>query len=359
LLLSILLGQNETNETKRQQQGNETMAQAKTKSNKKRTTRRTAKKNPAFDMYKHITDQVIAHLQEGTIPWEKPWATSGARGFARSVSTGKAYQGINQLLLALQGNASPWWLTFNQAKALGGCVRGGESATKVAFWKRIKIIDEETQEEKTIPLLRHFSVFNAEQCDLPEEAIEKLAKRLDKLAGKKARRTKKQIIEEAQTVCDAYLSREKIKLTHGGDSAFYRPTSDSIGMPKMDSFKSANHYYTTLFHESVHSTGHSSRLDRGNDTRDRSRDKELQEYSREELVAEMGAAFLCGITGVANKSVDKNRDAYIKNWLTKLNDDPKAIVVASGHAGKAADFITGIFQATDADDKFDRAGVTQ
>lgn len=316
----------------------------KRKANKMKNTNTKQKtKKAKRDLYAEITNRVIASLEEGRVPWEMPWACAGARGFARSVSTGKVYTGVNQLLLSMSGYASPWWMTYKQATELEGVVRKGEKATTVVFWKFIEEVDKDTKKKtgKRIPILRHFNVFNAEQCELPKEAVAKLEKRLEKVAPMKVV-NENEVIEEAQMISDNYLIREEIKLSHGGDSAHYTPALDSITMPTMESFKSSNHYYTTLFHEEVHSTGHSKRLNRGLDTNKENVQFGSGSYCREELVAEMGASFLCGLTGIANKSIDVNRNSYIKGFLKLLKEDKRAIIVASGKASKAVDLITGL-----------------
>ena len=300
------------------------------------------------DLYETVTSIIITALENDIIPWSKPWSNEGGlRSFPRSVSTGKLYTGVNTWILSLMGYNSPWWLTFNQVKKLGGTVRKDEKASPVVFWKFFKTEDKYTKKEKTIPMLRKFSAFNIEQCDIPEKELVKLAKRLDKLAGQKIVKTDKtenEKIEVCEATIRAYLDGQKLEVQDKA-SAYYSPSQDVIGMPTLDTFKTSEHYYATLFHEAVHSTGHKNRLNRTGITENNAFG--TVGYAREELTAELGASFLCGITGIDTQPVTENRDAYIKNWLTKLKNDTKCIIVASGKAGKASDYILGEQQQGD------------
>jgi len=300
---------------------------------------------PKRDVYQEITNTIIASLEAGTIPWHKPWSCCGDRGLPRSGSTGKPYSGINTLLTQFAPYESPWWLTFKQCEELGGNLKG-QKGTMITKW----IIFEDTPEEQKTkksdrpkhPILRHFVVFNLEQCNLPDQALEWFAKRLDKLAPAIPADKIFNILGNAENVSSDYLQRENIELNHKGDSAFYSPLEDRIVMPNRNQFDNKESYYATLFHEEVHSTGHSSRLNRGNDTRNRNSKDSLQEYSREELVAEIGSSFICRMLGVDNTNTNTNRDAYISGWLKKLKDDKKAIALASSAASKASDYILNI-----------------
>ena len=292
------------------------------------------------DMYQEITNKVIEALEKGTIPWEKPWqGTGGLRGLPRSVSTGKTYSGVNLWLLDT-AYSNPWWLTFKQAKSLGGCVRKGECGTQIVFYKFVEVKNADTGDvENTFPILKSFTVFNVDQCDIPQEALDNLDARLDKLCGKEVVRNDNEIIDNAQSLMDTYLERENIELLTGGNRAFYRPSSDRITMPKLTDFRDSNSYYATRYHEAVHSTGHKSRLAREDLAKVEAKGDES--YSREELTAELGASFLCGVTGIVNKGLTDNRDAYIASWLEALKNDKRAVVVAGGRATKAAEFILG------------------
>ena len=187
-------------------------------------------------------------------------------------------------------------------------------------------------------------MFNIDQCDMPAEALERLADRLERLAGKHeglAPAADSDAFHNGIDIVDAYRSAQGIPLTCDSSAqAYYRPSTDTINMPELDSFKTEDHYLATYLHEAMHSTGHSSRLDRGVDTKVAAFGS--QDYSREELVAELGASFAAGMLGTDVPAVNANRDAYIKGWLRALKDDPKAVIWASGRAAKAADMVLGI-----------------
>lgn len=276
-----------------------------------------------IDVYQIITDRIIAMLEKGTVPWQKPW--NGGANAPKNLVSGKEYRGVNSFILAASGFESPYWLTFKQAAALGGSVRKGEKATPVVFWKWLEVDDNDSVTgKKRIPLLRYYSVFNVAQCDdIPA----------DKLPAPVTER-KHTAVEEAEAVVQAMPKKPAIKLGHS--AAFYSPASDFVGMPSPETFKASEYYYGTLFHELTHATGHASRLARkgivefdefGSD-----------QYAGEELVAEMGAAFLCGHVGIVDRVVD-NSAGYISHWLGKLRDDRKLVVQAAAQAQKAVDFI--------------------
>ena len=296
------------------------------------------------NLFAEITDTVIESLQGGIIPWEKPWSPEGLRDAPRSVSSGKVYNGSNwfwlELMRQAKGYSSPWWLTFKQAKNLGGSVRKGEKSSTAVFWK-ILSKDEEDEDGKnrtsSFPMLRSFAVFNVDQCDLPQEAIDNLASRLDRLAPKVSKDF--QPIESAEHTIGNYIGKEGITLEHGGDRAFYGPSEDHIQMPQKQTFKAVESYYATLAHESVHSTGHSSRLARGFE---KQAAFGSEDYSREELVAELGSSMVLSVLGISKPEIEKNRDAYIQNWIKALKDDERAIVVASGKAAKAAEMVLAL-----------------
>jgi len=307
------------------------------------------------DLYKTIADTVITSLEQGTIPWEKPWHAAGLRDLPRSVSTGKAYSGINWFWLEMQrmigGYSSPWWLTFKQAKKLGGTVRKGQQSAPCIFWKIIE--SEETQEDgkilrKGVPILRSFAVFNLDQCDLPEEAIERLAKRLDRLAPlAESNGDENETIQVADDCLRGFIDREGIGFDHGGNSAYYSPSEDRIQMPNLEAFKSSEAYYATLAHESVHATGHDSRLSRGFGKKAAFGS---DDYGREELVAELGASMVLSVLDISKPEIEQNRDAYIANWIKAIKEDPRAITVAAGKAAKAADMILELDNEGDEDE---------
>ena len=270
-----------------------------------------------MDIYKEVTDRIISQLNQGIIPWHKPWISNGS---AISHATGHSYSLLNQILLGKPGE----YITFKQCQAEGGKIRKGEKSSMVVFWKFIEQEDEETHEKKQVPFLRYYSVFHIDQCDGINPKYEK--------------RTKQpaQPDEAADQIISAYVQSSGIKLIHQeGDRAFYQPSTDSVTLPLLTQFESTAEYYSTAFHELTHSTGHSSRLDRLSKTAFFGSDA----YSKEELIAEIGAAALVSHCGIETSSSFRNNVAYIQNWLQALRNDKRLIVSASGKAEKAVDWI--------------------
>jgi antirestriction protein ArdC len=225
---------------------------------------------------------------------------------------------------------NPNWLTFNQAKGLGGHVKQGEKACPVVFWKWLDVEDSESPTgKKRVPFLRYYSVFNVAQCDgLPEG-------RIPAINGSQREHTP---IAEAERIVAAMPKRPTIE--NKWPRAFYSPGGDFVGMPAPELFRSTEEYYSVLFHELTHSTGHESRLKRKgvNGTEGEWSAFGSQSYSQEELVAEMGAAFLCGQAGIVERTLN-NSASYIGSWLERLKDDRRLVVYAAAQAQKAADFI--------------------
>ncbi len=277
----------------------------------------------AIDVYQRITARVLEQLENGTVPWHKPW--SGDDAAPQNLLSRKAYRGINSFLLACMPFDSPFWLTYRQAKQLGGSVRQGEKSTPVVFWKWLDHEDVETGETERIPLLRYYNVFNSTQCELPDGKVP------EQPAGPT---NDFEPIERCERVIVKMPSKPVIR--HDANAAYYQPNCDSIHLPKRERFDAHEEYYSTAFHELVHATGHASRLNRSGIT-----DVAAfggQSYSKEELVAEMGAAFLCGHCGIENSTIE-NSSAYIAGWLRKLRNDKKLVVRAAAAAQKAADYI--------------------
>lgn len=280
------------------------------------------------DVYQIVTDRIISELENGTVPWRKPWRAVGGDRPTNLVS-GKPYRGINQLLLSMSDYTSPYWVTFKQAKLKGGCVRKGEKSTLIVFWKMNRYEDKTTGKEKTIPMLRYYNVFNVEQCDgltVPEPD----------------ERPEFNPCDEADSIINGMPNAPDIQ--YGGDSAAYVPAWDIVKMPVREAFDSPALFYNTILHELTHSTGAESRLSRegivqfdkfGSD-----------QYAREELIAEMGAAMLCTVAGVDNTLPASA--AYIANWLSALKNDPKMVVAAAGKAQRAADYILDEAEAHEA-----------
>ena len=272
-----------------------------------------------MDIYAEVTSRIIAEMEKGVIPWKKPWIASGK---CVSHATGKPYSLLNQMLLGRPGE----YVTFNQCQQAGGRIKKGAKSQMVVFWKWIEQEDEETGEKKEVPFLRYFNVFHIDQCE-----------------GLSAKHTESlpEIIsadEKAEAVIAGYLQKSGVRLIHEeGDQAFYRPSADSITLPLMKQFKRACEYYSTIFHEMTHSTGRASRLDR----LDKTAFFGTEAYSKEELIAEIGAAALVNHTGLETPESLKNSAAYIRNWLTVLKNDKRLIVSAAGKAEKAVNLILG------------------
>jgi antirestriction protein ArdC len=271
--------------------------------------------------YERITGVIIALLEQGTVPWHKTWKAS--TGWSRNLVTNKPYRGINVLLLHCMNYESPLWLTLRQANLLGGTVRKGEKACPVVFWKRLKVGEKDSTEEREIPLLRYYSVFNVAQC----EGLK---------TGHLSQNGETPPASKPEEIVANMPQKPAIK--DGFTKAFYSIHDDCVGMPGRERFEGSDQYHATLFHELVHSTGHGSRLNRSTLT-----DKAgfgSDPYCREELIAEIGAAFLCGQAEIAERTID-NSAAYVAEWLKRLKEDKKLIVQAAAQAQRATDFVLG------------------
>ena len=270
-----------------------------------------------MDIYQTITDRMIAEMEQGIIPWKKPWM---AAGVAISHTTGKAYSLLNQMLLGRAGE----YLTFKQVQAEGGCVRKGEKAKMVVFWKFIEKEDEETGETKQVPFLKYYNVFHIDQCE--------------GISAKHEAKTS-EVVEadaEAETIIADYVKREGVTMENReGNEAFYQPALDRIILPLMKQFKETAEYYSTAFHEMVHSTGHMKRLNR----LDATAHFGSEDYSKEELIAEIGASALNHHCGLETPSSFRNSAAYLQNWLSVLKNDKRFIVSAASKAEHAVKFI--------------------
>ncbi len=270
-----------------------------------------------MDIYAEITNRMIAEMEQGIIPWRKPWMASGT---AISHTTGKPYSLLNQLLLGRSGE----YITFKQVKDEGGKVRQGEKSHMVVFWKWLEKKDEKTDEVNRFPILKYYNVFHIDQC----EGI--------KPKYLKENPTPANPDETAEKIVNTYVEREHIKLEHReGDSAFYNPRADMIVLPLLKQFTATVEYYGTAFHEMVHSTGHEKRLKRLDATANFGK----EEYSKEELVAEIGSAALLNRAGLETPESFRNNTAYVQNWLKALKNDKRVIVSAAGKADKAVTYI--------------------
>jgi len=268
--------------------------------------------------YDRITERIVALMEQGTVPWHKPWDVS--TGLPRNLITQKPYRGINTFLLMAMGFESPNWLTYRQAVQLGGNVKKGEKSCPVVFWKPMEVTDTESGEVEKVPFLRLYHVFNVCQCEGLKNVPDP-----DEINF---------VATKAADIVTAMPQPPVVK--HGMTMAYYAPRQDIVGMPEAKRFKTEDGYHATLFHELVHSTGHESRLKRqsimerngfGTDP-----------YCKEELIAELGSAFLCGQAGIVERTIDSSA-AYLENWLKQLKSDKTLIVYAAAQAQKAADFI--------------------
>jgi len=300
--------------------------------------RKTSK--PKRDIYQEVTDKIIAALEAGVVPWAKPWRSvrDGVRdGRPYNGLTGRPYNGLNIILLGLEPCSSPEWFTYRQAKSAGGQVRQGERSSLVTFWRIIDLkskdgkpeIDPKTGRPKKLFLLKHFNIFNREQIDgLPE------SKWLKVDADGEEQDDLTEDFDAAQAVLDA-LVQDGCPVHHGGGRAFYRPGTDSIGLPALQTFKDPESYWSTALHEACHATGHESRRNRPGIAKFDSFGSE--QYAFEELVAEIGSAFLCHRVGVPTEGLQ--HASYLDHWLKTLKNDKRAIVRASSQAQKACTWL--------------------
>lgn len=275
-----------------------------------------------LDVYSIVTNQIIKQLEKGIVPWQQPWADVG---IPMNLLSKRPYRGINLWLLLSLDYSRNLFLTWDQLKKLGGSVRRGEKGHVVIFWKTlVKPQQGEQQEEsKNAPLLRYYKVFNVAQCkDLPDGLITPVVS----CSG------------DPIAECEAIIKNMHLcpPIRFEEQRAYYHPLEDFVNMPKEKTFNQMEEYYSTLFHELVHSTGHEKRLNRKSLTEMAEFGSEV--YSQEELVAELGAAFLLSSANILQTSI-KNNVAYIKGWLSKLQNDKRFIIQASTAAQQAVDYI--------------------
>ena len=270
-----------------------------------------------MDIYATITDRMIAEMEQGIIPWKCPWMASGS---AISHITGKPYSLLNQMLLGRSGE----YLTFKQVQQEGGYVCKGERAKMVVFWRWIDKEDEKTGEITQVPFLKYYNVFHIDQC---EGISAKYAQELTETASAD---------ETAESVIADYVKREGVTIENQeGNQAYYQPALDRIVLPKRNQFGETAEYYSTAFHEMVHSTGHMKRLNR----LDATAHFGGESYSKEELVAEIGSSALVHHCGLETPESFKNNTAYVQNWLQVLKNDKRFIVSAASKADKAVSLI--------------------
>ncbi|MBD1576970.1 DUF1738 domain-containing protein [Vibrio sp. S11_S32] len=298
----------------------ETKAQSKSDNSKSKKKKATKEKT---DFYQVVTDSIIASLEKGVKPWACPWDTSSCNEMPYNFKSGIQYSGINILLLwgsaTDQGFKKSAWLTYKQAQEMGAQVRKGEKGTTIIFYKTYAKEDKQTGEEKTLPVLKTFTVFNIEQ--------------MDSIDIKET-----EIIEPINTLdysqfahVEAAIKMTGAKITEAGNKAFFRPSTDEIYLPPRSTFNSEADFFATEFHELTHWTGGETRLDR-------TKGKRFGDnaYAFEELIAELGSAFLMAEFNVRGKV---QHDSYIDNWIKALNNDKRFIFKAASFASKAHRFI--------------------
>jgi antirestriction protein ArdC len=267
-----------------------------------------------------ITARVIEQLQKGVAPWRKPWVTKDRQWAANFISR-KPYRGCNQMLLQMMGYSSPFWLTFKQAAELGGMVRKGEKGTPIIYVGTAKGKKTDNDEQVNYTFLRYSTVFNVEQCERLElPVVEAPERRHDK-------------IEAAEAICAGYKNPPTVG---HADNAWYKVAADRVGIPNLDEFDSPDTYYATMFHELAHSTGHESRLKRDGIVDQIKFGSE--QYGKEELVAELTAAFLCAESGIDCLT---HNASYCQSWITTLQGDAKLVISAAAAAQKAYEHILG------------------
>ena len=293
-------------------------------------------------VYERVTEKISELLKQGVVPWQRPWHAK--TGPPRNGASGRYYRGLNVFMLSHAGFDSPWWFSPKQVNDLDGHIRKGEKVSWVHFWKpwlpkgelgeTSEIAADQTEistRRRPVLIIRAYRVVNLDQIEGP---------------GADKFRTKHAVEEPVSNENDPIAACEQIVeampqrpgIRYGGEQALYRQWTDQVHMPRRETFTSSEEFYSTLFHELSHSTGHRDRLDR----------KTLMDgtpfgsptYSREELVAEMGAAFLCAAAGIEDPTI-QNSASYLESWLKFLRSDPRALIVAGSQAQKAADFILG------------------
>jgi antirestriction protein ArdC len=261
-----------------------------------------------------ITNSIIDQLEAGTAPWVKPWNSNGIDAPYNPIAK-RYYNGINFIQLSMMPGSTHNWITYKQAQSVGAQVRKGSKGVPVIYFSPLEVKDRVTDEVKKIPMLKTYTVFNADQVDgleLPAPA--------------------ERTMNESIASCEAFIKAQRAIIKHGGNRAFYVPSADYIQLPELDQFKSSADYYATSLHELAHWTGHESRLNR-----DFSGRFGNEAYAFEELVAELGSAMLC-----AHLKIDGQLQhaSYIASWLKVLKDDPKNILKASALAQKILTFTT-------------------
>ena len=294
-----------------------------------------------MNIYAMVTERIIKQLEKGIVPWQRPWSgASLADGGAINYCTRKPYSYLNQLLLGREGE----WLTFKQVKAQGGSIKKGAKSGVVVYYTTVTKSKREKENEDgesivetvsqlhTFPILKYYNVFHISDCT----GIESKIKEVQPNENIKP-------VDAAENIINGYLEREsglKFQNDKVSGDAYYSPSQDMVVVPKLSQYEIVEEYYSTTFHELTHSTMHPNRCNRKSDMKSSMFGSE--DYSREELVAELGSAMLCNASGLDCDKAFKNSVAYIQGWLSKLKNDNKMIIWASARAEKAAKYIIGI-----------------
>jgi len=287
------------------------------------------------DLYQKVTDQIIACLEKGTVPWHRSW---GAFGLAKNYVSGKAYRGINALMMNLAPVAIPYFLSMRQANKLGGKVKKGSKAHQVIYVDKIYMnkagkriskahalkLPKENVEE--IYFLKTFPVFATEQIEGIDFEFPEVEQKDHKP------------IQACEDLIGSIADPPKL-VSINASRCYYEPLLDRINMPPISHFETPEEYYNSYFHELVHSTGHRTRLNRSG-IADLSIDRSSYGYSHEELIAELGASYLCGITGITSPPLLENNAAYLNGWLSVLKKDKKFIFQVAKEAQRAVDWVT-------------------
>ena len=283
------------------------------------------------NVYEEVTEKMIEILESGVCPWKMPWKSKAQNPFPINIKSKKPYRGVNIILLLCSSFESNVWGTFNQLKDAGYSVKKGEKATKVIFWKVLDIEKKNEEgkiENDKVPLLKEYCVFNIQQT---EEFVKESPS--DQIVSDEKNR-----LEDCEKIISLFpLGMPEIK--HAPGKAFYNPKLDFISIPRIDDYSQEEEYYQTFFHECVHATGHSSRLNR--DTLESINFFGDDSYSREELIAEMGASFLSAFSGILPKTIS-NSAAYLQNWINALRGDSRLIISAACYAQRAVDYLVNI-----------------
>lgn len=279
-----------------------------------------------MDVYGIVTEKILKALEEGTVPWQKPWIGSDR---AINYVTRKPYKGINTLLLDQPGE----YLTFKQCTTLGGKIKKGEKSSMIVFFTFSEHKEKDANGEDKItsfPVLKYYNVFHISQCEGIESKLEPPSPEANPL-------------EEGEAIIDGYVTRGGVRFeaVKGSDRAFYRPSEDRVIVPHISQYKLIAEYYSTSFHELTHSTGHSSRLKRFGEKNDGVAAFGNEVYSKEELIAEIGSSMLMSIAGIERPETFQNSASYLQSWLNVLKGDKRLIVTAANAAQKAVDLILG------------------